>query len=335
MPGVGVKCLNTIQPIFGVDLHRTIPPPAPVPPYAPHVVVWGEGWSQKTKFMWAVANSKAASPDSECLKPVQCCWGYAIGRAHDAGPHPGHIWPNALLPLILLGSGSKSEFASGTVQIPTGNMAVSVAFVVNLNLQCQDFPIPPLPTGVVVSGLCSVEAGFTLGDFLGGLCSMLIDMAIVWIAGLAVAGASNAIGAAARGAAGGLKSVLFGGAGFLGAFGRGFARGFVQNMKSAFKVPFVSRASPSALASAFRQAAKTVMTRDTWKQTPYIMGPIGSAIGIYGVGSPLGYGSPNSAYGQASSKVVDPNAWANQLGHGLAGESPESSSPYAPQEGGS
>jgi hypothetical protein len=330
MPGVGMKCLNTIQPIIGVDMHKTIPPPTPPPPFAPHVVVWGEGWSQKTGFMWAVANSKAASPESATAKPVALCWGYAIGRGHDAGPHPGHIWPNILLPIILIGSGSKSEFASGTVKNPKGNMAIAVAYAVNMNLDCQDFPIPPLPTGFVMAMFSTVKAGFTLGDFLGGLFSMLIDMLITWVSGLICAGIMSALSAAGRGLSGALRSMFHGG-GFFGAFGRGFGRGFLQGMAESLRVPLVSSLAPSALASAFRSAALTPVTRSLVSQFPYIMGPIGSAVSIRVVGSPVGYSSPDSVYGHtlSSDGAVDSNAWANRLGHSAAGEPPESGSPYA------
>ncbi len=330
MPGVGMKCLNTIQPIFGADMHKTIPPPLPVPPFAPHIVVWGEGWSQKTGFMWAVANSKAASPESLVTKPVQLCWGYAVGRGHDAGPHPGHVWPNILLPLILVGSGSKSEFASGTVKHKQGNIAVAVAYAVNLNLDCQDFPIPPLPTGFVMAMFSSVEAGFTLGDFLGGLFSMLVDMAITWVSGLFVALGTSAISSAARGLSGAFKSVLFGNGGMFGAFGRGLGRGVLQGIKASFKVPFVSKLAPRALAAAFAEAGNTELTRDLLGQFPYIMGPVGSALGIRVVGSPVGYSSESSAY-NASAAPKDqpsPNDFANKLGHDAAGEPPESGSPY-------
>jgi hypothetical protein len=325
-----MKCLNTIQPIVGVDMHKTIPPPSPVPPFAPHVIVWGEGWSQKTGFMWALANSKAASPESAVAKPVALCWGYAIGRGHDAGPHPGHVWPNILLPLVLLGSGSKSEFASGTVSHPQGNMAIAVAMFVNLNLDCQDFPIPPLPTGVVMAMFSTVEAGFTLGDFLGGLFSMLIDMAITWVSGLICAGIMSALSAAGRGLAGAFRS-MFNGGGFLAAFGRGFGRGFLQGMASSLRVPMVSSLGPGAVASAFRAAAVTPVTRSLLSEFPYIMGPVGSAVSIRVVGSPVGYSSPDSAYGTylAPSGQPDPNAWANRQGHSVAGEKPESASPYA------
>lgn len=332
MPGVGMKCLNTIQPIMGTDLHKTIPPTVPTPPFAPHVIVWGEGWSQNTGFMWAVANSKAASPQSNVSKPVALCWGYAIGRGHDAGPHPGHIWPNILLPIILLGAGSKSQFASGTVSHPQGNMAVAVAFAVNLNLDCQDFPLPPLPTGFVMAMFSTVEAGFTLGDFLGGLFSMLVDMAITWISGLICAGITSALSAVGRGLSGALRSV-FNGGGFFAALGRGFGRGFLQGMASSFEIKFVSSLTPSALAAAFRSAALTPVNRALLSQFPYIMGPVGSAVSIRVVGSPVGYSSPDSWYGKrlAPTGKPDPNAWANRLGHSAAGEPPESSSPYAAQ----
>ena len=163
MPGAPFPCLNTIQPIFGCDAHKTIPPPPPAPPpFAPHVVVWGVGWSQKTGFMWAVATSKAASPESGKPKPVSAGWGYSIGRTHDSGPHPGHIWPNLLLPLILLGSGSKHVFGSGTVKVPGGwDKAVGVAWVMDLGLDCFDFPIPPGPSGLAISGTNSVRAGYS------------------------------------------------------------------------------------------------------------------------------------------------------------------------------
>src|SRR5438132_6182614 len=326
MPGVGMKCLNTIQPIVGVDMHKTIPPILPIPPFAPHIVVWGEGWSQKTKFAWAVDNSKAASRESGVKKPVAVCWGYAVARGHDAGPHPGHIWPNILLPLVLVGSGSKSEFASGTVRNPQGNMAIAVAKVVNLNLDCQDFPIPPLPTGVVLAMFSTVKAGFTLGDFLGGLFSMLIEMAIVWVSGLICAGIMGLRPALGRGLSGAFKSMFHGG-GFFGALGRGFGRGFLKEMSKSLKVPLVSKLTPKALASAFRAGAKTMFTPEVLKEFPYIVGPLTSALSIYGVGSPLGYSSPDSAYGRVLSPagMVDANAWANRLGHSLAGEPPESS----------
>ena len=245
------------------------------------------------------------------------------------------MWPNILLPLILLGSGSKSEFASGTVKHPQGNMAIAVAMAVNLNLDCQDFPIPPLPTGVVMAFFSTVQAGFTLGDFLGGLFSMFIDMLITWISGLICAGLTSALSGLARGLKGALASVLNGG-GFFGALGRGFGRGFLQEMAGSLRIPLVSRLTPGALAAAFWKAGQTPVTRSLLSKFPYVMGPVGSIASIRVVGSPVGYSSPNSAYGTylAPSGQPDPNAWANRVGHSAAGERPESGSPYAAPSGG-
>lgn len=300
MPGVGMKCLNTIQPIFGIDFHRTIPPVPPV--YAAHIVVWGEGWSQKIGL---IENSKAASPETGVEKPVALCWGYAIGREHDAGPHPGHLWLNALLPLIYVGSGSKSEFASGTVKHPGGNMAVAVAYAVNLNLNCQDFPVPPLPTGVVVASFCTVKAGFTLGDFLGGILSTLVDMAIGWVLGLICAGIAIGLESSVRGLLGGLRGALRGGQGFLGAFARGLQREWREGWREAFSM---SALPTRSLVDAVAAASRIPVTRALMKD---LLDPLGVSIGQM----------VDAAY-----DVDEVNVAANDWGHYLAGENAESSS---------
>jgi hypothetical protein len=214
-------------------------------------------------------------------------------------------------------------------------MAIAVAFAVNLNLDCQDFPIPPLPTGVVMAMFSTVEAGFTLGDFLGGLLSMLTDMLVTWLSGLICAGITSGLSGIGRGLSGALKSV-FNGGGFFAALGRGFGRGLLQNWASSFKIPFVSSLAPSALASAFRSAALTPVSRALLSQFPYIMGPVGAAVSIRVIGSPVGYSNENSLYMShlVAKDTRDPNNWANQLGHSAAGEPPESSSPYAAPAGG-
>lgn len=198
MPGFPV--LTTIQPIVGADFHKSIPPPPPAGPLmVPHVVVWGSGLSQKTGFMWAIAaTSRASSPESGCPKPTVVGFGHGCGRTHDAGPHPGHIWPNVLLPVILLGSASKAEFGSGTVKVavsPQGggslDMAINVAYVLNMNLDCQDFPLPPLPTGLSFTIHYNVTAGFSFHDFLRGLIQLAADLAITWILGLGCAMAGS------------------------------------------------------------------------------------------------------------------------------------------------
>ena len=303
----GFPVLTTVQPIVGVDFHKSLPPVPPV--MVPHIVVWGSGLSQKTGFMWAIsATSRASSPESGCAKPTVVGCGHGCGRTHDAGPHPGHIWPNAFLPIILLGSSSKAEFGSGTVKIavsPQGggslDMAINVAYILNLNLDCQDFPLPPLPTGLSFTIHYNVKAGFSLMDFLRGLIQMAMDMVLTWLVGFAcaglTAGLSGLIGKImGKGAFGALFAASFkssfslagvtrtAGAGFFAANGRQFISGW--------------RAIPSALASAWRTAP-----------ADQAVGLAGTAFGTFGLGTPIGYAPQNAPVGGWG-----PNTAATRLG---------------------
>lgn len=311
MPGFPI--FTTIQPIVGVDMHKSIPPPPPAGPLMlPHPVVWGSGLSQKTGFMWAIAaTSRASSPESGCPRPTVAGFGHACGRTHDAGPHPAHIWPNVLLPLILLGSSSKAEFGSGTVKVavsPQGgnamDLAVNVAYVMNLNLDCQDFPLPPLPTGLCFTIHYNITAGFGLMDFLRGLIQCAVDAALTWLVGVACAGLGSVLkGALARlmgngaftsvawsafkgnfsfSSELGLRSagdLMNDGAGFFASNGRLFVDGW--------------RAMPAALANA-------------WKNAPadQALGVVGTAVGTFGLGTPIGYAPEHAPVGGYAPSTV-------------------------------
>jgi hypothetical protein len=295
----GLPVLTTMQPIVGIDFHKSIPPPPPVGPLmTPHVVAWFSGLSQKENFLWSVAStSKASSPESGCLKPTQVGSGHACGRTHDAGPHPGHIWPNVLLPLIMLGSGSKAEFGSGTVKVAVSHVAgdsvdlgVNLAYFMNLNLDCADFPLPPTPTGMCFTTSYNVTAGFTTSDFLRGLVQMLFDSVLTWVVGLACA----EIGAVLSGVVGqvmgqnGLlamgaafndakaiktaSSIMSDGAGYFASNGRLFVEGW--------------KFTCTAAKYAFKNDA-TGMTIG-----------IGTTLeGIYGIGTPVGYAPRDAPVG--------------------------------------
>jgi len=269
--------LNTIQPFAGCDMHLTIPPPPPAPPpHTPHVVVWVVGLSQKMNFLgMAVGTSKANSPESGVGRPVVAGWGYACARAHDGGPHPGHIWPNLLLPLILLGSSSKHEFASGTVLTPKGEMAVGVAWVVDLALDCWDVPYPPLPTGITVTAANTVRAGFTWADFFRGLIHMVVDAAITWAIGMAFSKAGGAF--ASRMGYGSLPGSFFGknAPGFFAKHGRLFVDS----------------------ARAFLQATRTTM------QHPAIYQTIGESLLQWGLGSPMGAAAESNPWQHAQGPI--------------------------------
>jgi hypothetical protein len=274
----------------------------------PHVVVWGSGLSQKTGFMWAVAaTSRAASPESGCATPTLVGFGHACGRTHDAGPHPGHIWPNALLPIILLGSSSKAEFGSGTVSLaisPQGggsaDMAVNVAYALNMNLDCQDFPLPPLPTGLCFTIHYNVLAGFSLTDFLRGLIQMVADMLLTWIVGLAcagiTAGLSGIVGSLlGKGSFGALTSAAFRSSFSLGGTVGGTAIRSAAGLMNDGAGYFASngrlfvdawRFIPSALATAWRTAP-----------ADQVIGLVGTAIGTFAIGTPVGWAPQNAPVG--------------------------------------
>jgi hypothetical protein len=286
MPGFPV--LTTLQPIVGVDMHKSIPPPPPVGPLmVPHVVVWGSGLSQKTGFLWATAStSKASSPESNVQKPVLVGAGHACGRGHDAGPHPGHIWPNALLPLILLGSASKSEFGASKVKISvsqvqggTSDLGVNVAYVMNLNLDCQDMPLPSLPTGFCFAVNYSVYAGFSFKDACHGLTQMVADSALTWLVGVASIAVSGVLKALCSS---GIVTSIMGGFAWKSEKGLSSAAGLMADGAGWFASNgrlFVDgwKFMPAALATAWETG-----------RTDLVTGAIGQAFGI-GVGTPIGY----------------------------------------------
>ncbi len=88
--------------------------------------------------------------------------------------------PNILIPLILLGSESKCQFASLSVVGPDGPIAVSIFKKLGLNQACAD-PIC-MPTSFVLNG-GTVYIGFTWADFFAGVLSMVVDAIIGFIVG--------------------------------------------------------------------------------------------------------------------------------------------------------
>jgi hypothetical protein len=298
----GFPVLTTLQPIVGVDMHKAIPPPPPAPPpMVPHVVIWGMGLSQKTGFQWAVSTSKASSPESGCAKPVVVGMGHSCGRMHDAGPHPGHIWPNILLPLIMLGSASKAEFGSSKVKIAvsatagnSADMGVNVAYVMNLNLDCYDSPLPPCPTGFAFTLNYTVYAGFSLKDFFHGFLQMLADSFITWGVGMICSGLGSVLSDLLSGEGnlilknlGNLlefdtaKVLMNDGAGFFASSGRLFADGW----------------------GAVLPAAVNAFANDA----PAMIGNIaGALVSTFGLGTPTGYSPQYSPVGGKLGNAVPP-----------------------------
>lgn len=86
--------------------------------------------------------------------------------------------PNVLIPLLLLGSSSKCEFAVGSVQAKDGAVAVSIGRWNGVNLSCDDpFNLPTCETfnwGTVILGM-------TKGDMVAGFLLIGFDLLKSWI----------------------------------------------------------------------------------------------------------------------------------------------------------
>jgi len=159
--------------MFGMDFHSGNS--LPVPPAAP--IAFGPNAVVPTPLYFGPWGAFTGRPTLEVFGPAS---GTVMQQGTDIGPLIIHI-PipfNILLPLIIMGSASKSYFGVASVQTGglkgTAPVAVAVMQVMNLNLNCGTVPTP---TGIVLTPN-TVNALFTLGDFVSGLVTMLIEGAI-------------------------------------------------------------------------------------------------------------------------------------------------------------
>lgn len=182
--------LNSTQVVVGCDGHLTCPPLPVV--FAPHVVVWTLGFTEDCSLPLYASASKATrggNSNQSCgPRPVRCDGGFALARGHDAGRWVAHIWPNALLPLVLLSASNISEFGSSLVKVPDsgakGDLAIALLYVVNPQLSCWDFPFPPNLTTVALAFPGTVYAGFSVTDIFYGFGMALLDGAIDYAIGI-------------------------------------------------------------------------------------------------------------------------------------------------------
>jgi len=168
MPGHNV--LRLYHQMVGQDWHDFWPPPLPSTPAGvmPYVV-----FSPTLSGVTFFSAKFATTVDNQHSMTMQ--------RTTDIGPLIPHVGvPNLYAPVILLLSGSKSHFGTTQYLVEGKPAAVAVAWVINLNLNCcGPLKRPPLPSGIVITHN-TVVAAFTIGDFLAGVCSMVVDGLIEW-----------------------------------------------------------------------------------------------------------------------------------------------------------
>lgn len=80
--------------------------------------------------------------------------------------------PNILIPLLLLTSSNKCQFAVGSVVGKDGPIAVSIFKYVGINQACQEFCTAPTS---ITFNWGTVELGFTLGDLVSSLLCFAFD----------------------------------------------------------------------------------------------------------------------------------------------------------------
>lgn len=191
-----MSAFNVLKPnhfMLGIDFHDALVPPDPQPIlFMPH-----DAFAPLEGLVGASSVKKAAKTNAEHVPMLQ--------RATDIGIMIPHIGLNALLPLVILGSGSKSYFGAGTVQLEGKATAVAVLNDANINLNCGGGTTPPTPTGYVFAP-CTVRAGMTMGDLYAGIAQMVVEGLVTWGINFGLGKATTGLGPVL----GGVASLLAG-----------------------------------------------------------------------------------------------------------------------------
>lgn len=253
--------LISIHPMIAVDLQDAIPPPGPVPvPSLPHYC----GATLKWPPSAFLGTQKPATGKVEAM-------GFTVmQQGTDIGNLIPHVCANYLLPLIIAFSASKSFFGVASVQAAGSPVAVALLIVANLNMNCWGPTLPPMPLGGVVASN-TVMAGMTLGDFLGGLFSMIVEGAIQF------------------------------------ALNRAFASNTASRFFNRLQGPLIRALLPNALRSTSMMTALLAQSSRILSN-PVVAATLGnllpSLVGL-GLGSPLGYSPSWSPIGRLSSALSD------------------------------
>jgi hypothetical protein len=183
------------------------------------------------------------------------------------------------------------------------DMAVGVAFVVDLGVDCFDFPLPSSPTGLAVTVMCTVRAGFTWSDFFRGLVQMVWDICVAWlIAGVLTAVGSIRPGEFKEGAKAAFTGVMSRTFEFSSVFAKGAPNFFARNGR--FFVDAL-RAMRPGVVNAFKNDAKPVaQTIITPGVALFCGGTLGTAVQMHDKhGNPVGGAYRKWAGGHADDTI--------------------------------
>ncbi len=166
-----IKCslLEIRFPTISIDLHDTVIPPFFGPPIP-------------TPYFWVQVLSGLMFATVKMTTSVYSRNYPFTQRGSDIGNLIVHVGNpvNILLPFIILGSGSKTEFGSFSVLAEGKPVSAAFPFITGtLNLNCQgpSKPLAPLPTGNVIAPNTNM-VGMKIADILVSLTLMIIDMGI-------------------------------------------------------------------------------------------------------------------------------------------------------------
>ncbi|WP_441288556.1 hypothetical protein ACSRUE_42550 [Sorangium sp. KYC3313] len=277
-----------VNPMIGLDPHTALPPPVglPIIPIHAHITGAFNHWA-----IWGFATAKDSSI-------VLCDGNKTMQRGTDIGFFVIHVpiplIPHFLLPIWNTLTGSKSEFGVNAVLVEGAPVAVAVAKIVNLNLNCFGYTSPLPGVGVVITWT-SVQASMTMADFLAGLAAALVDWAIQAIVNRVTSKAVNPFK---------LGKITVGPLNFgkfvdrlTGPLWRRIAPGLVERLPAG-----------TMLGSALHATG--------WNRyAAYFAGNIpAAAISILGHGSPLGYSAfwtPGGGLNIGDTSYFDPSGWAH------------------------
>jgi hypothetical protein len=176
----------TIHGFIGAGFHDAVNPPLPaVVPFTPHV-------SMQTLLGLTIK--------AKWSKTVIGPFGFQLlGKDNDSGlmvPHIAIPPTNVLVPIVIAFGGSKVMFGASTVKLDVDGAGVPMGacllpFVPLSKNQACNQPLN-LPTDNVI-GPNTVMVGLTLGDVVGGVVNIVVDMGVSFALGKLGGGISDSI----------------------------------------------------------------------------------------------------------------------------------------------